>query len=271
MARKIGLALSGGGARGAAHVGLIKALEEYEIEVSVVAGTSAGAIVGALFAAGNSADDILKVFKEVELFDFSNFTFGPGFLKTENYLNVLAPYLGENTFEDLHRKLYLTASDLLAGELRVFSEGKVSEAVLSSAAFPGVFTPVRNKQGVLVDGGVFNNLPADLIRKECDFVIGMDLNPITPVEEKDVDNMLEIMRRVLELMIRKQSKLAKDHCDLYICDDRLGGYATFDMSKADELFELGYEIGTKALGAYSGEAKGLRGVIEKLFGGGDPS
>jgi len=212
MKKKIGLTLSGGGVRGAAHVGLLQFLEENDIEIDIIAGTSAGAIVGALYAAGNSPQTILEVFKQVRLFDFSNFTWAkPGLLDSDRFESIFEPYIRKNDFQELQKELYMVACDVLKGEEVVFSKGPVIRAVLASSSFPGVFTPVKINDDLYVDGGVFNNFPADLIRDKCDFIIGMNVNPLNTIEEKDLTSTYALMMRdahAKELGIESISDLA---------------------------------------------------------------
>lgn len=160
-----GLVLSGGGTRGIAHIGVLKALEEHNINITHIAGTSAGAIVGALFAAGHSWTTILKFFKEVPIFDFKRYAYNkPGFIDTNKFYKDLFSFFIEDDFKCLKKQLYIPAINLIAGTERIFNEKELIKPILASAAFPGLFTPVIIDNIPYVDGGVLNNFPVDLIK-----------------------------------------------------------------------------------------------------------
>ena len=138
--KTIGLVLSGGGVRGMAHIGLIQALEEHGISALTVSGSSIGALVGALYANGNSVEDMLSLFKETPLFRYNFLTIvKPGFINTDRYFDVFKGYFPENSFDALERRLTVVATNLQKGELRYFSEGELIPPLLASAALPPVF------------------------------------------------------------------------------------------------------------------------------------
>lgn len=248
MSKKIGLALSGGGIRGAAHVGLLKRLEERGIEPSVVAGTSAGAIVGALYAAGHGYEVILDFFREQPLFDFSHFSWTkPGFMDTDFYSENLQPFFESDDFAALKKELYVVTTEILQGEKRIFSSGPLIKPVLASAALPGIFSPVRMGDGIYVDGGVFNNFPSDIIRDKCDVLIGMNVNAIPEVTESQVDSTFSVLRRVYELTVRQQAIAHEKFCDIVVTSEDLVNFNEFDQSKVEEMFEVGYREAVKSL------------------------
>lgn len=248
MAKTIGLALSGGGMRGAAHIGLLKRLDELDIKPNVIAGTSAGAIVGSLYAAGHSHATILEFFKEQRLFDITHFTWTkPGFINTDDYLEHMRPYFEEDRFEALKTKLFVLASEILRGELQIFESGELIKPVLASAAVPGVFSPVQIGDGLYVDGGVINNFPSDILRDKCDFVIGMNVNTIPEVKPEDMGTTFSILRRVYEISSRKQALENEQYCDIGITPKDLTNYNYLDKNNIDAAFEIGYKEATKAL------------------------
>ena len=162
---KTGLVLSGGGARGVAHIGVLKALEERQIEITHLSGTSAGAIVGALYAAGHSWETILTFFKKVPIFHYKRYAYNkPGFIDTIKFYSDFFGFFEEDDFDSLQRKLYIPATNLIEGTERVFDEGQLIKPVLASAAFPGLFTPVLIDEIPYVDGGVLNNFPVEPLK-----------------------------------------------------------------------------------------------------------
>lgn len=179
---RIGLALGGGGMRGLAHVGVLKVLDAEGIRAGYLAGTSIGAMVAAAYAAGHSAADIeaevLRLNQPAEAIRLLDWLPSRrGLMKGEGIVAFLDSLLGEGcTFADLEKALAVTATDLLAGEERVFREGSVVDAVRASIAIPGIFTPVEREGRLYVDGGLLNNVPADVARDlGADVVIAVDV------------------------------------------------------------------------------------------------
>ena len=141
--KSIGLVLSGGGVRGIGHIGMLKALKEYGIEASVVSGSSAGALVGAMYAGDRSIEDMLAFFKETPLFKYNFFTINkPGLVDTDRYFDIFNEYIPFDTFESLHKQLFVTATNLQKGVEEVFYKGDLIIPLLASAALPPVFSSV---------------------------------------------------------------------------------------------------------------------------------
>lgn len=156
----MGLVLSGGGARGFAHIGVLKALEETGVEVDVVAGTSLGAILGALYAHGYRADDLDLVASSLKWRDVVDLSLQGGLIKGEKLGQFLAAHLPPR-FEDLARPLAVTTTDVESGEEVIIFEGDLIAAVRASSCFPGAFQPVQLQGRTLADGGIVNNLPVE--------------------------------------------------------------------------------------------------------------
>lgn len=255
MSKKLGLALSGGGYRGVAHVGALQYMEEIGLDFDVVAGTSAGAIVGALYAAGNSPEKILTVFKETELFEFTYFHWrGPGLLDTPQFKEYLTPHLQDDDFAGLPRKLYIIATDLIKGEEVVIDQGPLTQAILASAAFPGIFAPIEVDDRVLVDGGIFNNLPTDVAGEHAKNVVALDVNPIDKLKREEVSNTYQVVKRAIELSTRMQSLKKREQADVYISPEQAVKFPMFAQENAEKLFDIGYQ-----------EAKKHREELEKLL------
>jgi NTE family protein len=171
---KIGLVLSGGGARCFAHIGGLKALEEKGISPSAIAGSSSGAIIGALYAAGLDADTIHTIVKTINYADFWR-TGVKGGLISHDGLAELVTVHAPQTFEDLKIPLAVTTVDIQTGELIVLQHGLLAPAACASNAFPGLFAPVKHLDRYLMDGGILNNFPVDIIRTlTTDPVIAFD-------------------------------------------------------------------------------------------------
>ena len=184
--RKVGLALSGGGARGLAHIGVLKVLEQEGISVDLLAGTSMGGVIAAGYAAGLTPDfleqEALRMASLRRLLALADPTLPrSGLFEGQKVRQYLLGHLGNRTFDDLRLPLALVAVDLNSGREVILREGRVVDAVRATIALPGVFTPVERDGQLLVDGGLLNNLPADVVRQMgADVVIAVN----TATEDK---------------------------------------------------------------------------------------
>ncbi|MEY2904591.1 MAG: family protein RssA, partial [Bacteroidota bacterium] len=173
MNHKIGLALSGGGVRAIAQIGILKILNENGIKPTIIAGTSGGAIVGALYASGNDAQTMMDFFTQTPLFHWSKLALSKaGILSPKKFMEDFKKYVPFEKIEDLPIELSIVATDIVHGREKIFTSGNLLDAVMASAAFPGVFQPVTIDGILYSDGGIFNNMPADVIRDQCKFLIG---------------------------------------------------------------------------------------------------
>ncbi|MGP1993039.1 patatin-like phospholipase family protein [Zobellia laminariae] len=237
----IGLVLSGGGIRGVAHIGAIKALEEHDIFPTHIAGTSAGAVVGALYASGASWSEILHFFKTIPLFRTQNYARSkPGFFDTEKYYENFKEFFPVDDFSALKKPLYVTATDIIRGTLKVFHKGQVIRPVLASATFPGMFTPMKIGDAYYIDGGVLNNFPIEPLKKKCDKIIGSYVNALKKIRIEDLKHSYTVVERAYKLKSASESMLKFGECDMIILPEGLSEYGTFDMNSIDAIFDLGY-------------------------------
>lgn len=244
----IGLVLSGGGIRGIAHIGVIRALEEMDINPNQIAGTSAGAIVGALYASGLGWEKMLDFFKSIEFFSISNYAMNkPGFVDSTKFYDKLQEFLPVNRFEDLKKPLYITATNLLEGTLKVFHTGELIWPLLASAAVPGIFTPIKINNHYYIDGGTLNNFPVELIKKKCDGIIGVYVNPLEKEKMENLNHSFSIIERAYHIKMANESLLKFDDCDILIVPKKIGDYKLFSVKNADAIFQLGYNEAKKAL------------------------
>ncbi len=247
----IGLVLSGGGIRGVAHIGLIKALEEHDIYATHIAGTSAGAIVGALYAGGVPWSEILQFFKVTSIFHTSRFAKGkPGFIDTEKFYDEFKKYLPDDRFEKLPKTLFVTATNIINGELKIFHEGELIRPVLASATFPGVFSPIAINGSYYVDGGVLNNFPVEPLKIYCDKIIGSYVNPLKNIDVKDLKHSYNVVDRAYKLKSAAESLAKFNDCDFVISPEALSNFATFDMRSIDTIFDIGYQSTKEILKSY---------------------
>lgn len=182
---KIGLALGGGGAKGAAHIGVLKVFEKYGITISSIAGASVGSIIGSAAAMGLKAEQILEINKKFNTRKFikiSNFRlFSDSLIKAKDINKAIVDLVGEATFKDTLIPFLAVAVDLESGEEVVLREGKLWEAARASSAIPFIFSPQFFQGRYLVDGGLLNNVPVDHLReqKDLDIIIGVELGGMT--------------------------------------------------------------------------------------------
>jgi NTE family protein len=244
----IGLVLSGGGMRGAAHIGAIKALEEHKIIPTHIAGASAGAIVGAFYAYGYNWDDILKFFKTISILDISKYAINkPGILDADKFYNNFKKYFSEDNFNALKKDLQITATNILNGDLEIFKEGELIKPILASAAFPGVFSPVKIKDSYYVDGGTLNNFPVELIKKQSDVLIGIYVNGFENIDINDLKHSHQVAERAFKLKSVKEDYIKFKDCDLIVCPNGLDEFGTFNKSNIKHIFDIGYNATIEAL------------------------
>ncbi|MBN1979670.1 MAG: patatin-like phospholipase family protein [Anaerolineae bacterium] len=189
MESKIGVALSGGGARGLAHLGVLQVLEEAGVPVDVVAGTSMGGIVACLYAAGIPLDDLIAFSEKIGVIDLASPDLKwRGLFGHEKTANLLADLLGSDdvTFEVLDIPASVVCADIETGELVVLDRGPIIPAMLATSSVPGVFSPMYHQGRWLVDGGVLNNLPVDVVcRMGAERVLGVNVPPSVDLSPED--------------------------------------------------------------------------------------
>lgn len=275
---KIGLALSGGGARGGAHVGVLKALEELNIPIDYIAGTSMGSIVGGFYAAGYSADEIEDLMlavdwsaaftdkparrdqtmrkKELDAefliphrvgFNRGRVQLPLGVIEGQHldqiFHRILIPVQDINEFDHLPVPFRAVATDLVTGEEVVLSSGSLPDALRASMSVPGVFAPVRLNGRMLVDGGMANNLPVSVVREMgADIVIAVDISsPL--LKEEQLKSVLSVTEQLTNFLTRsnteRQITLLGQHDILLVPD--LEGFSSADFQQAGQVAEIGFE------------------------------
>ncbi len=238
---KIGIGLSGGGARGIAHVGVLQALLENGIYPEVVSGTSAGAIVGALYAAGYAPGEMLNFVKDSSIFKIFRVVLPNDGLTRLTYLrDRLEAYIEEDDFAALHKKLYIAITNLITGELEIRHSGRLFDVVVASSSIPLVFKPVEIDEGIYVDGGVLDNLPVTPLLDEADFIIGVNVMPHLPTKAKSVQNVFGIATRVFDMSIWANTRPNLRHIDLLLEPEGVYDYNIFAFNKHQALYEIGY-------------------------------
>jgi NTE family protein len=241
---KIGLALSGGGARGITHIGVIKAMEELGVKPDVISGTSAGSIVAVLYANGMKPDEIFDVVNNLSLFRSVKMAWAwSGLLKMEGLRALLTKHCPGSTFESLKIPLTVAATEIRLGEIRYFSSGELAPAIISSCSIPGIFNPVSFDGHLYVDGGLLDNLPARPLRDKCDFLVGSHCNHLTP--EYDEHSLRAVIERSMLITISSNSSASRRICDLVIEPPHMARFTVFEMGKAREIYDAGYQYTKK--------------------------
>jgi NTE family protein len=253
---KVGIALGAGGAKGIAHIPMLEALDELGITPHRIAGCSIGAIMGALYASGQSAEEIKEkiahiaitrsdtfqgVFSDRKISkwmamidaDFHN----SGLIKSETILGGLCDQHSDTAFEDLPIPLSLVATDFWERKAVILESGPLRPAVQASMALPGLFTPVELDGRVLIDGGTVNPVPYDLLSDSCDIVIAVDINSSKSAEPVSVPGYFDTLFGSIQIMQAAivERQLRAHPPDIYI-QPELHGIRTLQFHRADEIY-----------------------------------
>lgn len=243
---RLGIALSGGGAKGFAHLGAMQALKDAGISPDLISGTSAGALAGVLIADGHEPKDIVAFFEEKAFTKFAQITVPKsGLFKSNRFYSFLEEHLRAKTFEELKTPLHVVATDIEQGKSHTFNSGDLIPAVVASCSFPIVFTPVEIENRHYVDGGLFKNFPVSIIRKKCEKIIGINVSPLNLAEYKD--SLKYIAERSYHYLSVSNTLLDRTLCDYLLELNNLSKYPMFDLDHCQEIFETGYEFTSKYL------------------------
>ena len=265
---KIGLALSGGGAKGVYHLGFLQYLKEQDIKFDVISGTSAGSLAGTLFVLGyepKTIKDNLKTMKSRSLKSMLKSLGGAGLVSFESMVDLIEGHILEieeltERFCDIHVNLNIVATELLSGDEVVFNkentpEMKLMTAMLASSSYPMVFSPVEIQEGIYSDGGITNHFPAEITKKQSNYTLGIFVTPKTKVKKLLLKNSRNIALRAMNLQGYAAEIKKFELCDDVIFQEELSNYKTFDVSEEsiEKLYEMGYE-----------DAKNNKVLIKKL-------
>lgn len=236
---RTGLVLSGGGARGFAHAGAIRALNECGIYPDIIAGVSAGSVAGVMYAAGVSPERMVELFESSHFSDFCEFGLPKdGFFNLNRFRKFLKANIGFANLEDLPIKTLVGATDLDNGRKVMFESGPIAELVAASCSIPIVFKPVKIDGVRYVDGGVLHNLPAWAIRHRCKYLIGINCSPLT---QRHVGNsLIDIAMRSYELMAKTNVIGDMDLCDIVIRNEEIARYKVFNLRQIQKVYDSGY-------------------------------
>lgn len=245
----IGIALSGGGARGISHLGVLKALEENGISADIISGTSAGAIVGGFYCAGYSPDAILNILIKTKMLAIFKPAFSWNGLLSMDKLNTILKDNLPTTFEELNKPLFIAATNLEAGKTDYFNTGDLHPAILASSCLPVLFNPIEINSVKYIDGGILNNLPVEALLKKVSKIVAIGCNPI--IEKNQFNSFKDVMERSSLLAINENTAQSKQLADLFIEPPALSNFSGFDLPKAKEIFETGYNYTSENISIFA--------------------
>ncbi|MBO8440514.1 MAG: patatin-like phospholipase family protein [bacterium] len=252
---RIGITLSGGGALGYAHIGVLQALEEHGIHPDCISGSSMGAIIGTLYAAGYSPKEMLAIVQKDKLYRINKLlTLQSAFTTTgmsshKSLHRILLQLIPHNSFDSLPRRLTVCVTNLDSGESEYISSGdSLAEYVVASASIPGIFETRTVGGHTYVDGGVLDNLPVRALRPQCDHIIAVDVLPF--VRESRKSTSLDVMLWSIRLMQHSNSIPGRAAADWLIDSYALVEFHEFSFDKYREIYQYGYKAATEYLAAH---------------------
>jgi len=247
----VAMVLSGGGARGAIHLGVLKAFDENGIKIDAISGSSIGAIIGALYCAGINPLEIKSIMKSKKFASVFHLSWNKkGLLTMTRLRKTLSQFIPINDFESLNIPFYCCISNLDSGEFEIVDSGDLGLAVSASASIPILFEPVEINGNYYVDGGLFNNLPVDPLMEKYKNIVGVHVNNY---KQTSANNLRAVAERVFTLVSKQNVDPKLKHCDFVIEPELEQSYRVFDFRHTHELFEIGYAEGLKFIKKYNGK------------------
>jgi len=259
---RYGVSLSGGGARGLAHIGVLKALEDSGIKPYMIAGCSMGSVVGAYYAAGYSPDEMLSLVKKEKLQHLFKWKFPKaGMLSLTVLQERIMEHIPHDSFEKLKIPLFVAVSNISKGKGEIFSSGSLHQAVIASSSVPIVFDPMVINGDYYVDGALYDDMPVDPLIGKCDRIIASHVNYSSPVTE--LNGLKSIAERVYRLAIYQHVQKNFPKCDIIIDPPELRNHGVFDFRHLDHIVEIGYRETIKAITTSKGELVPSLQIIKK--------
>jgi NTE family protein len=243
---KIGLVLGGGGARGIAHLGVAKAMYELGLKPDVISGVSAGSIAGAFLAAGLEPEYVYELIKKLGFLKFSKIVVPKtGLFKLTGLAEILKKEITQNNIEDLPINFWVSVSNITDGKVEYYNSGSIYKLVMASSSIPVIFEPVNINGTMYVDGGLYDNLPVEPIKKDCKTIIAVNLEP--HISKQKIENLFQVAVRTFHLSVESNTRESKKACDVIIEPNELNQYDILQIREPDKLFNLGYKSGLEIL------------------------
>lgn len=253
MKKDFSLILGGGAARGLAHIGVIKRLEELCNQPAHIVGTSIGALIGAFYACGYTSHDLEAIASDVSLIRLIDIDMKKWWLKGKKIQNFLEKYLGSKTFEDTDIPLTIISTNLDTGEPAIFREGRIIDAIRASISIPGVFAPYRYNDVHLIDGWVVSNLPIEYAPQGI-WVIAISVQVYGEVLKKasilpfigngPFSNTYNTLRKTIQIIMqRNEQKSILSRDDLHLLKIWRNDIDYYEFNRVSELIEEGYRVG----------------------------
>lgn len=235
------IVLSGGGAKGFAHIGVLKALNEKGIFPEIVSGTSAGALVGSLYADGYTPDDIYEIFQGKDLYKLVQIILPrQGLFKMKDLITILKTHLKARRIEELKLETFICCTNFTIGRVRYFYEGPIIKPIVASASIPVLFQPIKINEELYVDGGMFQNLPVEPVLGKARRIIGVHVNPFGRLRE-DETGLISTVERVFQLGTRANVLQNINECDWFIEPPKLKDFGMLNVKLGEEMYHIGYE------------------------------
>lgn len=246
---KVALVLGGGGARGFAHIGVLKALKEADIPIDMVVGTSMGALIGSMYCSGVEVSELEKISEHIKWGDVSNLgttsliqmILSEKLLSTEKMEKFIAKFIGDKYFFQLETPFACVATDIQTGEKIIFKEGPVAPAARASATIPGLFSPVPYKQRYLVDGGLVENVPVSVAKLfDPDIIITVVVS--ADITKNSHDNVFSTLFQAIYIQGQQSDKGNLAMSDIIIAP-KVNDISAIELNRASECIEAGFIAG----------------------------
>ncbi len=246
---KIGVALGGGAAYGYAHVGVIKVLEREGIDISMIAGSSVGSLIAAIYASVMDAKKLEETALSLDWTDIAMPTIPKeGLVSMERLGDFLKKKIEPRNMEETKIPYYSVATDIITGNEKVFDKGPIEKAVRASTGLPGIFAPTETEDGLFIDGGVTNNLPADVLKaRGADFVIAVDITTCTHLDIRKHRDIFSIVWKGWQVAVEQNMK-HKSMADAdVIIRPKLENMNPFDLGRKKEIMAAGEKAAEEAM------------------------
>jgi len=244
--KKVGIALGGGATLGAAHIGILKALEEKNIEIQYISGTSIGSLIASLYAFGISVDKIEEIAANLKWLDITNLSLSKyGLLSNTKMEKLISQHIKYSNIEESKIPLTMIATDISNGEKVVLEKGNIAKSIMASTCIPGIFKPIEIDHKMLVDGGIVENVPVKTLKKMgAEFIIGVDLNPIH--SHGKPNNIIDVILNSFHYSIKQTVAAQTMDSDILFKPD-LSQYSLSSTKNIGKLIQKGYDDAIKLL------------------------